>query len=140
MRIYSEYITIHTEKKREFMNITPNVKSAMEKSGLRDGIILVASLHSNSAVFINDDEAGLLEDIADWLDRLAPFGDNYRHAAKGARAESNAAAHMQSIVLNQQAVLPFTEGKLEMGPWQQVIYAELDGMRPKRIHIKLLGE
>jgi len=140
MRIYSEYITVQTEKKREFMNITPNVKSAMEKSGLRDGIILVASLHSNSAVFINDDEAGLLQDVADWLDRLAPFGDNYRHAAKGARAESNAAAHMQSILLNQQAVLSFTDGKLEMGPWQQVIYAELDGQRPKRIHIKLLGE
>ena len=140
MRIYSEYITVQTEKKREFMNLTPNVKSAMEKSGLRDGIILVASLHSNSAVFINDDEAGLLEDIADWLDRLAPFGDNYRHGAKGARAESNAAAHMQSILLNQQAMLSFTEGKLEMGPWQQVIYAELDGQRPKRIHIKLLGE
>lgn len=140
MRTHSEYITVQTEKKREFMNITSNVKSAIEKSGLRDGIILVASLHSNSAVFINDDEAGLLEDIADWLDRLAPFGDNYRHAAKGARAESNAAAHMQSILLNQQAVLSFTDGKLEMGPWQQVIYAELDGMRPKRIHIKLLGE
>ena len=140
MRIHSEYMTVQTEKKREFLNITPNVKSAMEKSGLRDGIILVASLHSNSAVFINDDEAGLLEDIADWLDRLAPFGDNYRHAAKGARAESNAAAHMQSILLNQQAVLSFTDGKLEMGPWQQVIYAELDGQRPKRIHIKLLGE
>jgi len=140
MRIYSEYITVQTEKKREFMNLTPNVKSAMEKSGLRDGIILVASLHSNSAVFINDDEAGLLQDIADWLDRLAPFGDDYRHAAKGARAESNAASHMQSILLNQQAMLSFTEGKLEMGPWQQVIYAELDGQRPKRIHIKLLGE
>jgi secondary thiamine-phosphate synthase enzyme len=140
MRIHSEYITVQTEKKREFMNITPNVKSAMEKSGMRDGIILVASLHSNSAVFINDDESGLLQDIADWLDRLAPFDDNYRHAAKGARAESNAAAHMQSILLNQQAMLSFTEGKLEMGPWQQVIYAELDGQRPKRIHIKLLGE
>ena len=140
MRIHSEYMTVQTEKKREFINITPNVKSAMEKSGLRDGIILVASLHSNSAVFINDDEAGLLEDIADWLDRLAPFGDTYRHAAKGARAESNAAAHMQSILLNQQAVLSFTDGKIEMGPWQQVIYAELDGQRPKRIHIKLLGE
>ncbi len=140
MRIYSEYITVQTQQKREFMNLTPNVKSAMEKSGMRDGIILVASLHSNSAVFINDDEAGLLEDISDWLDRLAPFGDNYHHGAKGSRAESNAAAHLQALVLNQQAVLSFTEGKLEMGPWQQVIYAELDGQRPKRIHIKLLGE
>ena len=140
MRIHSEYITVQTEQKREFMNITPNVKSAMEKSGLRDGIILVAALHSNSGVFINDDEAGLLQDITEWLDHLAPFGDDYRHAAKGARAESNAAAALQSILLNQQAMLSFTEGKLEMGPWQQVIYAELDGMRPKRIHIKVLGE
>jgi secondary thiamine-phosphate synthase enzyme len=140
MRTHSEYITVHTEQKREFMNITPNVKSAMEKSGLRDGIILVAALHSNSGVFINDDEAGLLQDVTEWLDRVAPFGADYRHAAKGARAESNAAAHMQSILLNQQAMVSFTEGKLEMGPWQQVIYAELDGMRPKRIHIKVLGE
>lgn len=140
MRTYSEYITVQTEQKRQFMNITPNIKSAMEKSGLRDGIILVATLHSNSAVFINDEEAALQQDIQEWLDKLAPFGNSYHHGAAAARAESNAAAHLQSILLNQQALLSFTEGRLEMGPWQQVIYAELDGQRPKRIHIKLLGE
>jgi secondary thiamine-phosphate synthase enzyme len=122
------------------MNLTPNIKSAMEKSGLRDGIILVATLHSNSAVFINDEEAALQQDIDEWLNKLAPFGSDYHHGAAGARAESNAAAHLQSILLNQQAMLSFGDGKLEIGPWQQVIYAELDGQRPKRIHIKLLGE
>jgi secondary thiamine-phosphate synthase enzyme len=140
MKTHSEYMTVQTEQKREFMNITPNVKSALEKSGLRDGLILVSALHANSSVFINDDEPGLLNDITEWLDKLAPFGDSYHHAAKGARAESNAAAHLQGILLNQQAMLSFTDGRLEMGPWQQVIYAELDGQRPKRIHIKLLGE
>ena len=140
MRTYSEYITVQTEQKRQFMNITPNIKSAMEKSGLRDGIILVAALHSNSGVFINDEETALLQDIDEWLNKLAPFGAGYHHGAGGARTESNAGAHLQSILLNQQAMLSFTDGKLEMGPWQQVIYAELDGQRPKRIHIKLLGE
>ena len=140
MRIYSEYVTVHSEQKREFLNITPNVKSAVEKSGMRDGIILVAALHANSAVFINDHEEGLLEDIGEWLDHLAPVRNDYRYGKQGARTESNASAHLQSLILNQQAVLSFTEGKLEMGPWQNVIYAELDGMRPKRIHIKVLGE
>ncbi len=140
MRTYSEYITIQTEQKRQFMNITPNIKSAMEKSGLRDGIILVATLHSNAGVFLNDEETALLQDVDEWLNKLAPFGDGYHHGVAGSRTESNAGAHLQSILLNQQAMLSFTEGKLEMGPWQQVIYAELDGQRPKRIHIKLLGE
>jgi secondary thiamine-phosphate synthase enzyme len=137
MRIHSDYVTVQTTRKREFMNITPHVKSAAEKSGVRDGIVLVASLHVNSAVFINDEEAGLLQDIEEWLDHLAPLREGYHHAP---RAESNAAAHLQGLLLNQQALLSLADGKLEMGPWQQVIYAELDGMRPKRILIKVLGE
>ena len=140
MRIYSEYITIQTERQREFMNITANVKSAMEKSGLRDGIILVASLHANAGVFIGGDDANLLQDIGEWLDQMAPARDTYHYGKQGPKTESNAAALLQGLLLNQQATLSFTDGKLEMGPWQQVIYAELDGMRPKRIHIKVLGE
>jgi secondary thiamine-phosphate synthase enzyme len=137
MRIHSDYITVQTAQKREFMNITPNVKSAAEKSGIRDGIILVSSLHANSAVFVNDEEAGLLQDIAEWLNQLAPFRDGYQHAP---RSESNAAAHLQSLLLGHQALLSLADGRLELGPWQHVIYAELDGMRPKRILIKVLGE
>jgi secondary thiamine-phosphate synthase enzyme len=137
MRFHNEYLTVQTQQKREFKNITRNVKEAVEKSGIRDGLILVSSLHANSAVFVNDDEAGLLEDIEEWVNRLAPFRDDYHH---GSRAESNAGAHLQNLLLHHQALVPLAEGRLELGPWQEVIYAELDGMRPKRILIKILGE
>jgi secondary thiamine-phosphate synthase enzyme len=137
MRVHSDYMTVQTKEKREFLNITPNIKAALEKSGIRDGIVLVSSLHSNSALFVNDDEPGLLQDIAEWVDRIAPLGPNYQHSA---RSESNAGAHLQSLLLHHQAVVSLADGKLELGPWQNVIYAELDGQRPKRILIKILGE
>jgi len=137
MRIHSDYMTVQTKEKREFLNITPNIKAAVEKSGIRDGIILISSLHSNSALFVNDDEPGLLQDIMEWADRIAPFGPDYHHSA---RSESNAGAHLQSLLLNHQAFVSLTDGKLELGPWQSVMYAELDGQRPKRILIKILGE
>ena len=137
MRIHSDYMTVQTNEKREFLNITPNIKAAVEKSGIRDGIILISSLHSNSALFVNDEEAGLLQDIAEWADRIAPFGPDYHHSA---RSESNAGAHLQSLLLNHQAFVSLADGKLELGPWQNVIYAELDGQRPKRILIKIVGE
>ena len=137
MRIHSDYMTVQTKEKREFLNITPNIKAAVEKSGIRDGIVLISSLHSNSALFVNDEEPGLLQDITEWADRLAPFGPNYHHSA---RSESNAGAHLQSLLLHHQALVTLADGKLELGPWQNVIYAELDGRRPKRILIKILGE
>jgi len=137
MRIHSDYMTVQTKEKREFLNITPNIKAALEKSGIRDGIILVSSLHSNSALFINDDEPGLLQDISEWADRLAPLGPDYQHSA---RSESNAGAHLQNLLLHHQSIISVEDGKLELGPWQNVIYAELDGQRPKRILIKILGE
>jgi secondary thiamine-phosphate synthase enzyme len=137
MRVHSDYMTVQTKEKREFLNITPNIKAALEKSGIRDGIVLVSSLHSNSALFINDDEPGLLQDIGEWADRLAPLGPDYQHSA---RSESNAGAHLQSLLLHHQSIISVADGKLELGPWQNVIYAELDGQRPKRILIKILGE
>jgi secondary thiamine-phosphate synthase enzyme len=137
MRIHSEYMTVQTNEKREFLNITANLRDAVSKSGIRDGVILVCSLHSNSGVFVNDDEPGLLRDITEWADRLAPIGPNYHYSP---RSESNAGAHLQNLLLNHQAFVSLAEGKLELGPWQQVIYAELDGQRPKRILIKVLGE
>jgi secondary thiamine-phosphate synthase enzyme len=137
MRVHSDYISVQTEKLREFMNVTPNVKYAAEKSGIRDGVILIASLHSNSAVFINDEEEGLLQDIEEWLQQVAPLRDGYHHSP---RSESNAGAHLQGLLLNSQALVSLTDGKLELGPWQQIIYAELDGQRPKRILVKVLGE
>jgi len=137
MRIHSDYMTVQTSEKREYLNITPNIKAAVEKSGIRDGIVLISSLHSNSALFVNDEEPGLLQDITEWADRIAPFGPDYHHSA---RSESNAGAHLQSLLLHHQALVTLTDGKLELGPWQSVIYAELDGQRPKRILIKILGE
>jgi secondary thiamine-phosphate synthase enzyme len=109
----------------------------MEKSGFRDGIVLVSSLHSNSAVVVNDDEPGLLEDIDAWLSQLAPLRDDYKHQG---RFESNAAVHLQSLLLHHQVIVPFTEGRLDLGPWQAVLFIELDGQRPKRILVKVMGE
>ena len=136
MKIHSDYMTLQTKKAREFIDITPHVKSAMEKSGIRDGVILVSALHSNSAVFVNDDEPGLLDDVDEWLQKLAPRRDDYKH---GPKAESNASVHLQNLLLHHQVLVPISDGRLELGPWQHVIYAELDGMRPKRILIKVMG-
>ncbi len=137
MKIYNEEITLHTEKLREFINITPSVKAAMEKSGFSDGIILVSTLHSNSAVIVNDEEPGLIEDIEAWLDKLAPLREDYKHMG---RFESNAGVHLQGLLLHHQALVAFTAHRLDLGPWQHVLYAELDGQRPKRILVKVIGE
>ncbi len=137
MRVHNDYMTVQTRQKREFMNITPNVKFAMEKSGIRDGIVLVSALHGNAAVFVNDEEPGLLQDVDAWLEKLAPPRGDYRHDRK---FESNASAHLQSLLMHHQVLVPISDAKLELGPWQQVIYADLDGQRPKRILIKVMGE
>ncbi len=137
MKIYNDYMTIQTQNKREFRNITQNLKFALEKSGIRDGFILVSTLHTNAAVFVNDEEPGLLEDIDQWLEKMAPQGSDYKH---GTKFESSAGAHLQSLLAHHQVLVPINDGKLELGPWQQVIYAELDGLRPKRLLIKVMGE
>jgi secondary thiamine-phosphate synthase enzyme len=137
MKIYNEQITIQSSKLREIFNITSQVKAAMEKSTLRDGIILVSSLHSNSAVIVNDEEPGFLEDLDRWLSDIAPARDDFKH--KG-RFESNSSAHFQSLLLHHQAVVPFTEARLDLGPWQFILFVELDGQRPKRIAVKVMGE
>lgn len=137
MKIYTEQITLQTKKSREVINITSQVKAAMEKSGFRDGIILVSTLHSNAAIIVNDEEPGFLEDLDAWLDQLAPARDDYKH--KG-RFESNSSIHFQSLLLHHQEIVAFAEGRLDLGPWQFVLFVELDGLRPKRILIKVMGE
>ncbi len=137
MKVHNDYMTVHTKKKREFQNITPNLKLAMEKSGIRDGLILVCALHVNAAVFVNDEEPGLLQDVDEWLEKMAPPRDDYKH---GSTFESDASTHLQSLLAHHQVLVPIAAGKLELGPWQQVIYAELDGQRPKRILIQVIGE
>jgi secondary thiamine-phosphate synthase enzyme len=137
MNIYSEHLTFHSKQKREIVNITEPVKAALHKSGFHDGIILVATLHSNSAILVNDDEPGFLEDLTAWLERLCPADAEYKH--KG-RFESTSDVHLQAILLNQNATVGVSDGKLDLGPWQFIHYVELDGMRPKRVLIKILGE
>jgi secondary thiamine-phosphate synthase enzyme len=137
VKIYNEQITIQSKKLREVFNITSQIKAALEKSACRDGFIVVTSLHSNSAVVVNDEEPGLLEDLDSWLNQIAPARDDYKHQG---RFESNSAAHFQSLLLHHQVVVPFTEGRLDLGPWQFVLFIELDGQRPKRIAVKVIGE
>jgi secondary thiamine-phosphate synthase enzyme len=137
MKIHSDYMTVQTKQKREFTNITPNVKAAVEKSGIRDGVILVSALHANAAVFVTEEDPGLLQDVDEWLQKLAPFRSDYKQSP---RSESNASAYLQSLLVHHQALVPLSDGRLEFGPWQAVIYAELDGQRPKRILIKVMGE
>lgn len=137
MPIHSESLTLQTKTPRELINITPQVRAAMEKSGLREGVIAVTSLHVNSAVIVNDEEPGLLQDIDEWISRLAPAGEDYKHTG---RFESNAGIHLQALLLHHQVIVPFSDGRLELGPWQSVFYVELDGLRPKKISLKIIGE
>lgn len=137
MKIYNEYITLQTTEKREFVDLTPQIKAAVEKSGFRDGMILVSSLHSNGSVIVSDNEPGFLEDLRGWLEEAAPVREDYKH---GNKFESNSSRHLQGLLLHHQAVLGLTEGRLDLGPWQFVLFAELDGQRPKRILVKLMGE
>jgi secondary thiamine-phosphate synthase enzyme len=137
MKIYNEQIALQSTKPRDVVPITTQVKAAMEKSGFRDGIVLVSSLHSNTAIIVNDAEAGLLEDLDNWLSEIAPVRDDYKHAQ---RFESNAAIHFQSLLLHHQVIIPFSDARLDLGPSQAVLFVELDGLRPRRIVIKVIGQ
>jgi len=137
MKIHTDYMMVQTKEKREISNITQNLKFAVEKSSIRDGIVVVAALHSNSAVFIAEDDPGLHRDLEHWLEKLAPIREDYEY---GPKHESNAAILLQNLALQGHIVVGLSEGRLDLGPWQQVLYADLDGQRPKRILVKLLGE
>ncbi|MFI5340190.1 MAG: secondary thiamine-phosphate synthase enzyme YjbQ [Candidatus Methylomirabilales bacterium] len=137
MKFHTEYLTFKTKRHREYINITREVEGALKKSGIREGMILVSAMHITAAVYVNDAENGLIQDIDDWLERLAPAGPNYRHHLTG---ESNGDAHLKNLLMHHQVIIPVTDGKLDFGPWQQVYYAEFDGQRSKRVIIKVMGE
>jgi secondary thiamine-phosphate synthase enzyme len=137
MRFHTEYLTFQTGKLREYVNITPEVNTALSKSGIREGMTLVSAMHITAGVWVNDAEDGLIADIDEWLENLAPFRQNYRHHATG---ETNGDAHLKSLLVHHQVIVPVTAGKLDLGPWQQIYYAEFDGRRPKRLIIKVMGE
>jgi secondary thiamine-phosphate synthase enzyme len=137
MKFHTEYLTFNTKKHREYVHITPQVESALKKSGIREGMVLVSAMHITAAVYVNDHESGLIEDIDEWLEKLAPFRREYRHHQTG---EDNGDSHLKSLLMHHEVILPVTAGKLDLGPWQRVFYAEFDGQRSKRVIIKVMGE
>jgi secondary thiamine-phosphate synthase enzyme len=137
MKTFTEYLYIETKKKREYINITDKVEEIVKKSGIEDGMALVSAMHITAGVYVNDAESGLIQDIDEWLQKLAPEGPDYRHHRTG---ETNGDAHLKNLFIGHQVILPITNGRLDLGPWQQVYYAEFDGRRRKRIVIKAMGK
>lgn len=137
MRFYTEYLTFKTAKHREYLKITPQVQSVLEKSGIQEGMILVSAMHITAGIWVNDAEDGLIADIDEWLEKLAPFRRDYRHHQTG---ETNGDSHLKSLLVHHEVIVPVTKAHLDFGPWQEVYYAEFDGQRPKRVIIKAMGE
>lgn len=137
MKSVTEYLWFNTKQHREFINITDKVEEFVARGGVQEGFILVSAMHITSGVYVNDAEPGLIEDIDEWLEKLAPFKPDYRHHATG---ESNGDAHLKSLLIHHEVIVPVTGGKLDLGPWQQIYYAEFDGQRRKRVILKVLGE
>ena len=137
MKSHTEYLWFDTKKKREFINITSQVEESLQKSGIREGLLLVSAMHITAGIWVNDDETGLLSDIEEWLQRLAPEGPNYRHHRTG---ETNGDAHLKSLLVHHEVTVPVTSGKMDFGPWQQIFYGEFDGQRRKRVLVKIIGE
>jgi secondary thiamine-phosphate synthase enzyme len=137
MKTVTDYLWFNTHQRREFINITPQVKQFVEDSGIQEGLVLVSAMHITSAVYVNDAEDGLIEDIQEWLEKLAPYKPDYKHHQTG---ENNADAHLKSLLLHHEIIVPVTKGFLDFGPWQQIYYAEFDGQRKKRVILKIMGE
>jgi secondary thiamine-phosphate synthase enzyme len=137
MKFHTAYLTFNTRREREYVNITNKVVEAVSASGCREGMVLVSAMHITAGVYVNDAEQGLIQDIDEWLEGLAPRKPDYRHHRTG---ESNGDSHLKNLLVGHEVILPITAGKLDLGPWQQVYYAEFDGRRPKRVIIKVMGE
>jgi secondary thiamine-phosphate synthase enzyme len=136
MKSFTEYLWFNTQHRREYVNITDDVADIVQKSGIREGMVLVSAMHITAAVYVNDAEDGLIKDIDAWLEKLAPFNANYLHHRTG---ESNGDAHLKSLLLHHEVIVPVTKGTLDFGPWQQIYYAEFDGQRKKRVVVKVMG-
>ncbi|OQX92615.1 MAG: secondary thiamine-phosphate synthase enzyme [candidate division Zixibacteria bacterium 4484_95] len=137
MKSHTHYHYFNTKKKREYILITDMVEKQVNQSGIKEGLCLVSAMHITAGVYINDAEAGLIADIEEWLQKLAPEGPDYRHHRTG---ETNGDAHLKNLLIGHQVVVPVTDGHLDLGPWQQIYYAEFDGRRRKRMVIKIIGE
>ncbi|MDR0645959.1 MAG: secondary thiamine-phosphate synthase enzyme YjbQ [Elusimicrobiota bacterium] len=138
MKSYTEYITINTEKRYQIVNITRQVETALEKSGVKEGLCLINAMHITASVFVNDNESGLHADFLKWTEELAPYNiAKYKHNLTG---EDNADAHLKRTIMGREVVVAITNGELDFGPWETIFYGEFDGQRNKRILIKIIGE
>ena len=137
MKSYTEYLYFNTPKRRMLVRITDTIRDIVKKSGIKEGFCLVSAMHITAGIIVNDDEPGLHEDIWEWLEKLAPYREDYKHHRTG---EDNGDAHLKRILVHHQVVLPVTNGDLDLGPWEQIFYAEFDGMRNKRVVVKIIGE
>ncbi|MBI3308385.1 MAG: YjbQ family protein, partial [Candidatus Melainabacteria bacterium] len=127
-----------TKKRREYINITPQVEDVVKKSGVQEGMVLVNPMHITASCYINDDEQGLISDFDEFLENIAPYDvDKYRHHATG---EDNGDSHIKRQLFGREVVVAITKGKLDFGQWEQIFYAEFDGMRKKRVLVKIIGE
>jgi secondary thiamine-phosphate synthase enzyme len=136
MRAHTDYLWFNTARRRELVNITDRVAEVVAAAKIAEGFCLVSAMHITAGIWVNDEESGLKQDLTDWLERLAPVAD-YRHHRTG---EDNGDAHLKRTLVGHQVILPVTAGKLDLGPWEQVFYAEFDGRRKKRVVVKVIGE
>ena len=137
MKAHTKYLTFNTKRRRDYINITNEVARVVRESGVAEGLALVSAMHITASVYINDAEDGLIADIDEWLEQLAPARPDYRHHQTG---EDNADAHLKNLLLHHQVLVPITRGDLDLGTWQQIYYAEFDGQRQKRVIVKVIGE
>jgi secondary thiamine-phosphate synthase enzyme len=136
MVAFTEYLWFETKARRELVNITETLESLVRKSEIKEGMCLCSAMHITAGIWVNDEESGLKQDLWEWLEKLAPFRADYRHHQTG---EDNGDAHLKRSLLNHQSIFPVTQGKLDLGPWEQIFYAEFDGQRRKRVVVKILG-
>jgi secondary thiamine-phosphate synthase enzyme len=137
MKVFTEYLKFHTRTRRAYVHITPQVEEIVRKSGVKEGMVLVSAMHITAGVYVNDNEDGLIEDIDQWLEGLAPFRKNYKHHETG---EDNGDSHLKALLIHHEVIVPITAGKLDFGTWQRIFYAEFDGQRDKRVIVKVMGE
>ena len=136
MKVHTDYLWFNTAKQQEFVRITEQVAEIVAKSGVQEGMALVSAMHITAAVYVNDWEEGLIADFQAWLEKLAPAGLDYQHHQTG---EDNADAHLKRTIMGHQVIVPITNGTLDLGPWEQIFYAEFDGQRKKRVVVKVMG-
>ena len=137
MKTHTEYMWFNTPHRHEYVHITDDIADIVARSGVREGMVLVSAMHITAGVYVNDNESGLIQDIDAWLEKLAPADPRYRHHQTG---EDNGDAHLKSMLVHHEVIVPITNGALDLGPWQAIFYAEFDGQRRKRVVVKVMGE